>query len=89
MGCILSAPGHLRASTADIVVISAEEGVAKPDLRIFQLTVERLGVQPEEVIFVDDTLEHVHAVQTLGMRALLFRQNTQAIAQVRKSLEKV
>ncbi len=51
----------------DTVVSSGEVGVAKPDGRIFQIALERLGVETVETIFIDDTLEHVLAAQELGL----------------------
>lgn len=54
------------------VVCSGEEGVAKPDPAIFFLALERLGIVPQEALFVDDTKEHVVAARALGMQALIF-----------------
>ena len=51
----------------DTVVSSGEVGVAKPDGRIFQIALERLGVEAAETLFVDDTCEHVLAARELGM----------------------
>ena len=45
----------------DLMVISAEEGVMKPDPRIYRITLERLGVRPPEAVFVDDMPENVRA----------------------------
>jgi putative hydrolase of the HAD superfamily len=41
----------------DIVIISEEAGFSKPDTRIFELTLTKLEVQPEEALFVGDDLE--------------------------------
>src|SRR5579862_6645960 len=43
------------AEMTDLIVYSHEEGIAKPDGRIFLLACERLGVQPAEMVFLDDT----------------------------------
>ena len=53
----LSVPGpeqeryHFDKMT-DLFIYSHEEGVAKPDRRMYELTCERLGVQPAEMIFL-------------------------------------
>lgn len=39
----------------DVVVTSAQVGVRKPHPRIFELTLERCGVAPDEAVFVGDT----------------------------------
>jgi putative hydrolase of the HAD superfamily len=70
----------------DLIVYSHEVGLSKPDPRIFQLTCERLGVAPEETVFVDDHEHHVLAARRLGMHAVLFKGAQQAIAGVRACL---
>ncbi len=61
----------------DDLVISAEVGLAKPDPRIFQLAVERLGVQPSEAVFVDDVLANAEAAQRVGLQAIHYQNNAQ------------
>ena len=56
----------------DVVVCSGDEGLVKPDPAIFELTLTRLGVAPNEAIFVDDTLGHVAAARSLGIRGIHF-----------------
>ncbi len=73
--------------TVDQIVISAEEGLKKPDPRIYRITTERLEVAPEEAIFVDDVAENVAAAQAIGMRGVQFKDTPQAIAEVKRYLE--
>ncbi len=56
----------------DVVFCSGDEGVKKPDPAAFQVTLERLGVAPEEAVFIDDTRGHVRAAQALGIHGILF-----------------
>ena len=70
----------------DAIVISAEEGIAKPDARIYGLTAARLGVLPEQAIFVDDMPVNVQAAQALGMRGVQFKNTAQAIADIKMYL---
>ena len=70
----------------DLIIYSHEEGVEKPDQRIYALTCERLGVQPEEIVFLDDTEPNVAAAAAYGMRAILFTDTAQAIADVQACL---
>jgi putative hydrolase of the HAD superfamily len=65
--------------------ISAELGLAKPDPRIFSLTLERLQVTPAQAVFVDDFRENVEAAADLGLQAIQFlsrEQTMQAVGQV-------
>jgi len=51
----------------DVVVISGEVGMRKPEPRIFEHTVGLLGLQPAECVFVDDLPSNVEAAVALGM----------------------
>jgi putative hydrolase of the HAD superfamily len=71
----------------DLLIYSHEEGIAKPERRIFELTCERLGVQPAEIVFLDDVEANVAAARELGIRAILFRENKEAIAAIQAWLQ--
>jgi epoxide hydrolase-like predicted phosphatase len=63
----------------DELIYSHEVGVAKPDPAVYQLTCDRLGVRPDELAYVDDVPVCVDAARELGIHAILFENNTQAI----------
>jgi epoxide hydrolase-like predicted phosphatase len=67
---------------ADVLVYSYEVRIEKPDRRIYEITCERLGVRPSEVVFLDDLEVNVDAARRVGMRAVLFRNTTQAISEM-------
>ena len=71
----------------DLIIYSHEEGLAKPDRRIFALTCERLGVQPGEAVFLDDIEASVAAAREFGIQAILFSDTAQAIADIEACLE--
>jgi putative hydrolase of the HAD superfamily len=54
----------------DVVVDSSAVGLRKPDPRIYELTCSRLGLQPEECIFVDDLECNIDAAAALGMEVV-------------------
>ena len=56
----------------DVVVCSGDEGVVKPDPDIFELTLKRLDVMPEEAVFIDDYPGHVQAARALGLHGIHF-----------------
>jgi len=70
----------------DDLVVSAEVGLAKPDPRIYELATTRLGVRPDETIFVDDFMRNIDGAHKFGMQAVHFRSREQAIADVRALL---
>jgi epoxide hydrolase-like predicted phosphatase len=57
----------------DAVVISGDVGLHKPQPEIYRLAAERLGVEPERCVFVDDLRENVHGAERVGMTAMLHR----------------
>ena len=74
------------AAVVDEMVLSAEEGEAKPDPPIYRTALQRLGVQPHEAVFVDDMAVNVEAARSLGMAGVQFRSREQAIADVEQIL---
>ena len=56
----------------DHAVISGHVGAAKPDRRIFEILFERVGRQPQELLFIDDSLSNIEAARALGMPAIHF-----------------
>ncbi|MBA4384372.1 MAG: hypothetical protein C0410_06525 [Anaerolinea sp.] len=62
---------HQLRQYFEIVVISAEEGIRKPDPRIFSKTLKKLGVKPENAIMVGDTLPaDVLGAQNSGVKSV-------------------
>ena len=71
----------------DLVVDSGFVGCRKPDRQIYDLTLERLGrPDPRQCLFIDDTDVNCDAAAELGMTAVHYRHNDQAIAEVREAL---
>jgi len=63
----------------DVVVISAEVGCMKPDPRIYQLALRRLGLPPQAAAFVDDMPENVRSAAALGLYAIHFRDTAEVL----------
>jgi epoxide hydrolase-like predicted phosphatase len=57
----------------DAVVISGDVGMHKPEPEIFHLGAERIGVAPEDCVFVDDLRENCAGAEAVGMKAILHR----------------
>ena len=71
----------------DVVVISGEVGLRKPDPAIFRLTTERLGVEPSACVFVDDHPGHLEIAAQEGMRTVLHTSPPETIEQLESLLE--
>jgi putative hydrolase of the HAD superfamily len=59
-------------STFEKWILSYEVGFKKPDAHIFQKAIEWASVEPEKILFVDDTQGHVEAAGSLGMQGIHF-----------------
>jgi putative hydrolase of the HAD superfamily len=68
------------------IVDSAFVGCRKPEARIYELTLERIGRPAEACLFVDDLQVNCEGAETAGMKAVRFRDNEQAIAEIRAAL---
>jgi putative hydrolase of the HAD superfamily len=67
----------------ETVVDSGFVGARKPEARIYELTLERLGVAAEACLFIDDLAPNCDGARAVGMTAVHFRDNEQAIAEIR------
>lgn len=56
----------------DTAVFSYEVGVLKPDKRIFEALVKKLGVSPSELVYSDDNEEKLKGALALGIRAFVY-----------------
>ena len=88
-------PGARRAfvqrfglgDAVDEIIVSSEECIAKPDARIYRIAAHRLGVAPQEALFVDDMEENVEAARAISMKGVRFSNTRQAIAEIQKHLD--
>lgn len=71
----------------EVVVDSAFVGARKPEPRIYELTLERLGVTAEAALLIDDIEINCQGARELGMAAVWFRSSEQAMADSDAALE--
>lgn len=66
----------------DVLVFSCTEGVMKPERRIYEITLERLGSKARQSIFIDDRQDYVQGAKEAGLNTILFK----SIDQVKNKL---
>jgi putative hydrolase of the HAD superfamily len=66
----------------DEIIISAEEGLIKPDPRIYLLAMDRLGSSPEVTLFIDDLQENIDTERGLGMQSVHHTDNEKTIRDI-------
>ena len=73
----------------DMVIASAEEGISKPDLRIFQLALEQAGCNPNEAIMIGDRIDHdIIPAKKIGMSTIWVKQGMGSYWNITKDDEK-
>ena len=70
----------------DAAVISGDVGLHKPEPEIFRLGAERIGVEPEECVFVDDLRENCAGAEAVGMTPILHRGADTTIPELERLL---
>ena len=69
----------------NLVIASAEEGVAKPDLRIFQIALARADCKPEEAIMVGDRIDNdIIPANKIGMTTVWIKQGFGRYAELKE-----
>ena len=80
-------PRDLLEETCDVVVISGEVGMRKPDANIFTFTTDKLGLDPAVCVFVDDHPGHLKTAREVGMKTVLHKDPAQTISELEGLLE--
>jgi putative hydrolase of the HAD superfamily len=70
-----------------VVVDSAFVGARKPEPRIYEITLERLGVPASAALMIDDIELNCDGASKLGIRSVWFRSTEQAIAEIEAALD--
>jgi len=64
------------------LVLSYEEKSMKPDSKIYEAAIERVGVDPGKIFFTDDRQENVDGAVAAGIDAVLFKGALDLVAQL-------
>ncbi len=70
----------------DLVLSSYNLKIRKPDAQIYEHTLKQLGVQPDEVVFIDDLKENIKGAEAIGIKGILFKSVDQCKADLNKLL---
>jgi putative hydrolase of the HAD superfamily len=76
---------ELKYDMFDVLVFSCEQGVTKPGRRIYEITLEKLGSEAPQCVFIDDRQGYVDGAMEVGLHAILFK----SIDQVRYELARL
>ena len=76
------------AACFDVVVISGDLGIAKPDPAIYKHTAKQLDVDPDECVFIDDREVYCSGAREVGMKAIVYESLPQLRAELKIILQK-
>jgi len=68
----------------DETVYSCEVGLVKPDERIYELMLKKLGVKPEEAVFIDDKEINIDGARKVGMKGIVFLNYQQLVQELKQ-----
>jgi len=66
----------------DVIIESSIVGVRKPDQRIYEIACEELGVQPDEIVFLDDLGVNLKPAKQMGMTTIKVIDADKALAEL-------
>lgn len=75
------------AELFDVVVLSSEVGIVKPDTAIFNFTSDKLGISAEECLMVDDLEVNIDGAVATGMQGVVFTTTDSFISDAKDLLE--
>lgn len=61
----------------DPCLLSWEMGVEKPDPKAYEFLLKKLGLSPQDVVFIDDRIENIEGAKMVGIDAILFESEEQ------------
>lgn len=76
---------ELNYDMFDVLVFSCVEKVMKPQRRIYEITLERLGSKAQQSIFIDDRQDYIQGAKELGLNTILFEN----LEQVKSELTRI
>lgn len=68
----------------DVLVFSCVERVAKPEPEIYEITINRLGSQPQRTVLTDDRPDYIQGAKELGLNAILFENVDQLKSELKE-----
>lgn len=78
---------HLDKITTEMI-ISAEAGLEKPDIKFYELALGHMNTLAERTLFIDDTHENIKSAKELGIHSVQFKTTEQAIEEINSYLLK-
>ena len=76
----------IKAIIFDLVISSYNVKMKKPNAEIYNYTLKKLGIEPEEAVFIDDLEENVKGAEVVGIKSIIFKSFEQCKSDLDKLL---
>ena len=77
---------HYDEIFGDRIFVSAKLGMVKPNKDIYLYTLDKLGIQPSEAVFIDDNSDNVQTAKMLGIKSIIFKDIEQLKSDLKVAL---
>ncbi|MDC1538850.1 HAD family phosphatase [Pelagibacteraceae bacterium] len=68
-------------------IISGDVGLAKPDIKIYQLAIKKFNLNPEESLFIDDKIENTKGAEQVGIKTIQLQKPEDLDKEIRKFID--
>ena len=68
-------------------IISGDVGLAKPDIKIYQLAIKKFNLNPEESLFIDDKIENTRGAEQIGIKTIQLQKPEDLDKEIRKFID--
>ena len=68
-------------------IISGDVGLAKPDIKIYQLAIKKFNLNPEESLFIDDKIENTKGAEQVGIKTIQLQKPENLDKEIRKFID--
>lgn len=75
------------ADAFDVMIISGEVGMVKPDPRIYQKAIDELDIEAHEAVFIDDFAHNIEGARNVGMNGIHFQSAEQTLRELSELLD--
>jgi len=66
----------------ETILVSSEEGMAKPDPAFYTLLLDRMGARPEDAVMIDDNPDNIAGAKAAGMQGILFESREKLVREL-------
>lgn len=77
----------LKMFDPKLIILSYKVGLRKPDIKIYEIFLKKVGCQPGECLFVDNMRTNLKTAKKMGMKTALFKNNVQFAPKLNKLLK--